>query len=152
MRTARLSTVACKNNVSIPAATEFFATPFLACHAGGPALPAHALAHRPSVLERHPGVGKGDQPMHPTEKIVRQVHESWDMRDPDRGAALIVVDCDFENVACRETLPGKAAEEADCHRWREAFPDGPCEVETVLVSRRGKWPTVEFRIASHGVV
>jgi hypothetical protein len=23
--------------------------------------------------------------MHPTEKIVRQFHESWDMRDPERG-------------------------------------------------------------------
>ena len=27
--------------------------------------------------------------MHPTEKIVRQFHESWDMRDPERGAEII---------------------------------------------------------------
>ena len=30
--------------------------------------------------------------MHPTEMIVRRFHESWDMRDPERGAAVMVVE------------------------------------------------------------
>ncbi len=44
-----------------------------------------------------------------TERIVRQFHESWDMRDPDRGAEVIADDCDFEDVARGEKLPGKEA-------------------------------------------
>ena len=66
--------------------------------------------------------------MHPTEETVRRFHESWDMRDPERGAAVIAEDCDF-----------------DYHRWREAFPDGLCKVENVIVSQCGEWATVEFR-------
>lgn len=42
-------------------------------------------------------------------------------------------------------LPGKAAYRADCHRWREAFPDGACKVENVIVSDGGDWAIVEFR-------
>jgi len=68
--------------------------------------------------------------MHPTEKIVRQFHESWDMRDPERGMAVIADDCAFEDVARGESLPGKAAYRQDYERWREAFPDGLCKVET----------------------
>ena len=37
--------------------------------------------------------------MHPTEEIVRQFHESWDMRDPDRGTEVISDDIDFEDIA-----------------------------------------------------
>jgi len=88
---------------------------------------------------------KGIKIMHPTEKTVRQFHESWDMRDPDRGAAVIDVDCEFEDVARGETLQGKDAYKADYHRWREAFPDGLCKVENVMVSQCGEWATVEFR-------
>ena len=47
--------------------------------------------------------------MHPTERIVRQFHESWDLRDPDRGAAVIAEDCDFEDIARGEKLPGKVS-------------------------------------------
>ena len=83
--------------------------------------------------------------MHPTEKIVRQFHESWDMRDPERGAEVIADDCQFEDVARGERQPGKDAYKADYHRWREAFPDGLCKVENVIVSQCGEWATVEFR-------
>ena len=69
--------------------------------------------------------------MHPTEKIVRQFHESWGMRDPDRGAEVIADDCDFEDIARNEKQRGKEAYKADYYRWREAFPDGLCEVENV---------------------
>lgn len=86
-----------------------------------------------------------DQPMHPTEAVVRQFHESWDLRDPDRGAAVIAGDCDFEDIARGEKLTGKEAYKADYHRWREAFPDGLCKVENVIVSQCGNWATVEFR-------
>lgn len=67
------------------------------------------------------------------------------MRDPDRGAAVIAENCDFEDVARGEKLPGKDAYKADYHRWREAFPDGLCKVENVIVSQCGEWATVEFR-------
>ena len=70
--------------------------------------------------------------MHPTERIVRQFHESWDLRDPDRGAEVIAEDCDFEDIARGEKLPGKEAYKADYLRWREAFPDGLCKVENVI--------------------
>lgn len=83
--------------------------------------------------------------MHPTEKVVRQFHESWDMRDPDRGAAVIAEDCDFEDVARGEKLQGKEAYKRDYYRWREAFPDGLCKIENVIVSQCGEWATVEFR-------
>lgn len=83
--------------------------------------------------------------MHPTEKTVRQFHESWDLRDPARGAEVIADDCAFEDVARGETLPGKAAYVADYERWREAFPTGRCQVERVIVSACGEWATVEFR-------
>ena len=73
--------------------------------------------------------------MHPTEKIVRQFHESWDMRDPDRGAEIIADDCQFEDVARNEMQPGKDAYKADYYRWREAFPDGLCKTENVIVSQ-----------------
>lgn len=80
-----------------------------------------------------------------TERVVRQFHESWDMRDPDRGAEIIADDCDFEDVARGEKLPGKAAYKHDYERWREAFPDGNCRVENVIVSDCGNWAVVEFR-------
>ena len=54
---------------------------------------------------------------------------SWDMRDPDRGAAVIAEDCAFEDIARGEQLPGKEAYKADYYRWCEAFPDGICRVE-----------------------
>ena len=79
------------------------------------------------------------------ERIVRQFHESWDMRDPDRGAEVIADDCDFEDIARDEKQPGKEAYKADYHRWREAFPDGECKVENVIVSDSGDWAIVEFR-------
>ena len=44
-------------------------------------------------------------------RIVRIVHESWDRRDPDRGAAVIA--------------------DAD-HRWRAAFPDGEVTIARQL--------------------
>ena len=68
--------------------------------------------------------------MHPTEKIICQFHESWGMRDPYRGVEVIADDCDFEGIARNEKQRGNEAYKADYHRWREAFPDGLCEVET----------------------
>jgi len=82
--------------------------------------------------------------MHDTERVVRQFHESWDMRDPDRGAQVISPDCRFEDVARAEALPGPDAYRADYFRWREAFPDGRCLVDNVFVSQDGEWAVVEF--------
>jgi len=83
--------------------------------------------------------------MHPTEKTVRQFHESWDMRGPDRGAEVIADDCSFEDIARGEKLPGKEVYKEDYSRWREAFPDGLCKVENVMVSQCREWAKVEFR-------
>lgn len=54
--------------------------------------------------------------MHPTEKVVRQCHDSWDMRDPEQGAEGIAEDCAFKDAARRETQPGKAVYLAILHR------------------------------------
>ncbi len=77
-----------------------------------------------------------------TEKIVRQFHESWDLRDPERGAAVIAEDCHFEDVARGELLPGPEAYKCDYYRWREAFPDGELDITRVIVE--GDWAVVEF--------
>jgi len=80
--------------------------------------------------------------MDDVEKIVRQFHESWDLRDPDRGAAVIAEDCHFEDVARGELLPGPDAYKRDYERWRAAFPDGEVKVTNVIV--QGDWAVVEF--------
>ena len=77
-----------------------------------------------------------------TERIVRMWHESWDMRDPDRGTAVIAEDCQFEDVAREEPQIGPEAYKQDYYRWREAFPDGECKVVNVIVD--GDWAVVEF--------
>ena len=77
-----------------------------------------------------------------TEKIVRQFHESWDLRDPERGARIIAENCHFEDMARQELLPGPEGYKRDYHRWREAFPDGEVKVVNVIVE--GDWAVVEF--------
>ena len=77
-----------------------------------------------------------------TERIVRIFHESWDLRDPERGAAVIAADCHFEDVARGEHQPGPEAYKRDYHRWREAFPDGELEVVNVIVE--DDWAVVEY--------
>ncbi len=71
--------------------------------------------------------------MHETERIVRIFHESWDMRDPERGAAVIADDCRFEDVARAELLTGPEGYVRDYHRWRTAFPDGQLEITNVII-------------------
>ena len=49
--------------------------------------------------------------MNDTENTVRQFHESRDMRDPERGVAVIAPACKFEDVArneARSALPAIA--------------------------------------------
>ena len=77
-----------------------------------------------------------------TERIVRIFHESWDMRDPDRGATVIADDCQFEDIARGEQQSGPEAYKHDYYRWREAFPDGECKVINVIV--QGNWAVVEY--------
>lgn len=80
--------------------------------------------------------------MNDVEKIVRQFHESWDLRDPDRGARVIAEDCHFEDVARGELLPGPEGYKRDYYRWRDAFPDGEVKITKVIVE--GDWAVVEF--------
>lgn len=88
--------------------------------------------------------------MNAIERTVRQFHESWDMRDPERGAAVIAPDCRFEDVARGEAQTGPDGYRADYERWRAAFPDG--EVKVVNVFTTGDsggdadcgWAVVEF--------
>ncbi len=77
-----------------------------------------------------------------TERIVRIFHESWDRRDPVRGAAVVSEDCLFEDVSRGELLSGPEGYVGDYHRWREAFPDGELEIVNVIV--QGNWAVVEF--------
>ena len=81
-------------------------------------------------------------PVSETERIVRIFHESWDLRDPDRGATVIAEECQFEDVARDELQPGPEAYKRDYYRWREAFPDGECKVVNVIV--QDNWAVVEF--------
>ena len=77
-----------------------------------------------------------------TERIVRIFHESWDMRDPDRGATVIADDCQFEDIARGELQIGPEAYKKDYYRWREAFPDGECKIVNVIV--QDNWAVVEY--------
>jgi steroid delta-isomerase-like uncharacterized protein len=80
--------------------------------------------------------------MNQVETVVRTFHESWDLRDPDRGAAVIAEDCRFEDVARGELQIGPEGYRRDYERWRAAFPDG--EVKVVNVFTSGDWALVEF--------
>ena len=77
-----------------------------------------------------------------TERIVRIFHESWDMRDPDRGATVIADDCQFEDIARGEQQIGLEAYKNNYYRWREAFPEGECKVINVIV--QDNWAVVEY--------
>lgn len=77
-----------------------------------------------------------------TERIVRIFHESWDLRDPQRGAQVIAEDCHFEDMARGEVLTGRDGYLRDYLRWRAAFPDGEVKVRNVIV--QGNWAVVEF--------
>jgi len=91
----------------------------------------------------HMSVGTKKKPtISETERIVRIFHESWDLRDPERGAAVIAEDCHFEDVARGELLPGREGYKRDYHRWREAFPDGEVKIVNVIV--QNTWAVVEF--------
>ncbi len=74
--------------------------------------------------------------------VERIVHESWDLRDPERGVAVIAEDCRFEDVARGEAQIGPDGYRRDYHRWRTAFPDGECKVVNVITS--GDSAVVEF--------
>lgn len=80
--------------------------------------------------------------MNETERVVRIFHESWALRDPDRGAAVIAEDCHFEDVARGELLRGPDAYKKDYERWRTAFPDGDLKIVNLIT--QGDWAVVEF--------
>ena len=77
-----------------------------------------------------------------TERIVRIFHESWDLRDPERGAAVIDENSHHEDMARGELQVGPEGYKRDYHRWRTAFPDGECKVVKVVV--QGDWAVVEY--------
>ena len=68
-----------------------------------------------------------------TERIVRTFHESWDLRDPKRGASVIADDCRFEDVARDELQIVPHGYTRDYERWRSAFPDGEVKIVNVIV-------------------
>ena len=76
------------------------------------------------------------------EQIVRMFHESWDLRDPERGVSVIATECRFEDVARGEVQIGPDGYRNDYHRWRTAFPDGVVKVTRVIV--QDDWAVVEF--------
>ena len=54
-----------------------------------------------------------------TEQIVRTFHESWDLKDPERGATVIAENCHFEDVARDEIQLGPEAYKRDYHLCRQ---------------------------------
>ena len=84
--------------------------------------------------------------MNDIERIVRIFHESWDLRDPERGVAVIAADCRFEDVARGEAQIGPDGYRKDYHRWRAAFPDGKVKVTNVITCGDATegWAVVEF--------
>jgi len=65
-----------------------------------------------------------------TERIVRTFHESWDLRDPERGAKLIAQDCQFEDghVANFKSVP--MATPATTRGGVQRFPTGKSRSST----------------------
>ncbi len=80
--------------------------------------------------------------MESVETTVRKVHQSWDLRDPERGMVVIAEDCQFEDVARGEVLAGLDAYLRDYERWRTAFPDGQLKITRLIV--QDDWAVVEF--------
>ncbi len=83
-----------------------------------------------------------EDPLTETERIVRIFHESWDRRDPERGAAVIAENSHHEDMAREELQVGPEGYKRDYHRWRTAFPDGECKVMNVIV--QDDWAVVEY--------
>ena len=91
----------------------------------------------------HMSMDSKDKPKMPeTERVARIFHECWDLRDPQRGAAVIAEDCRFEDMARGERLPGREGYLSDYHRWREAFADGVVKLVNVIV--QNTWAVVEL--------
>lgn len=88
--------------------------------------------------------------MNMIEKSVRQFHEAWDLRDPDRGAAIIAPNCRFEDVARDEAQIGPDDYRMDYQRWRAAFPDGEVKVVNVITGGNGSdgWGVSSSSIAA----
>jgi predicted ester cyclase len=64
------------------------------------------------------------------------------MRDPERGAAGIADDRQFEDVARGESQIGPEGYGLDHKRWRRAFPDGEVKITDVVFD--GNRSVVEF--------
>lgn len=84
------------------------------------------------------------------ERTVRKFHESWDLRDPDRGAALIAPDCRFEDVARGEAQIGPDGYRMDHHRWRAAFPDGEVKGVNGITSDDGPGGRAVVEVLNRG--
>jgi steroid delta-isomerase-like uncharacterized protein len=74
--------------------------------------------------------------------VARTFHQSWDDRDPDRGASVIADDCEFVDVPRGELQLGPQGYKHDYERWRTAFPDGTVKITKVIAE--GDWVVVEF--------
>ena len=74
--------------------------------------------------------------------VARTFHQSWDDRDPDRGAAVIADDCEFYDVPRAELQLGPQGYKHDYERWRTAFPDGMVKITNIIAE--GDWVVVEF--------
>ena len=57
-----------------------------------------------------------EAPLTETERIVRIFHESWDLRDPERGAAVIDENSHHEDMARGELQVGPEGYKRDYHR------------------------------------
>ena len=74
--------------------------------------------------------------------VARIFHESWDNRDPDKGASVIADGCMFVDVPRGENQIGPDGYRKDYERWRTAFPDGRVKITNLIA--QGDWVVVEF--------
>lgn len=77
-----------------------------------------------------------------TAAVACKFHEASTERDPEGGAAVIAMGCEFYDMARGELLLGPEGYKRDYERWLAAFPDGRCEITNVV--NGGEWVVVEF--------
>jgi predicted ester cyclase len=79
--------------------------------------------------------------MNDIEKTVCQFYESWDLRIPERGVAVIAAKCNCEDVMRGEAQTGPDGYREDYHRWCATVPDGEVKVVNVIIGEGG-WAVV----------
>lgn len=68
------------------------------------------------------------------EKIVRELMETINKKDPDKGLRLIADDCEFVDVPFDVTRRGPEGWKESYNFWISAFPDGKVDVTRIIAT------------------